>query len=78
MLEVTEPLHVAMVPEMTDEQKAVIWDRLAQAREDSLAAWSDGRIVKIFKKYKVRNEFSIDYFGYGYRKRYQAWASGGR
>ena len=36
---------------------------LAQAREDSLSAWTDGRIVKIFKKYKVRNEFSIDYFG---------------
>jgi len=70
--------YVAMVPEMTDEEKAVLWDRLAQAREDSLAAWSDKRIVKIFKKYKVRNEFSIDYFGYGYKERYKAWASGGR
>ena len=46
---------------------------MEQAREDSLAAWSDGRIVKIFKKYKIRNEFSIDYFGYGYRERYKAW-----
>ena len=67
-----------MVPEMTDEEKAVLWDRMAQAREDALAAWSDGQIVKIFKKYKVRNEFSIDYFGYGYQKRYQAWAKGQR
>ena len=66
--------YVAMVPEMTDEEKAIIWGRLTQAREDSLAAWTDGRIVKIFKKYKVRNEFSIDYFGYDYRKRYEAWA----
>ena len=72
----TYDAYVAMVPEMTDEEKAILWDRMAQAREDSLAAWTDGRIVKIFKKYKVRNEFSIDYFGYGYRKRYEAWARG--
>jgi hypothetical protein len=70
----TYDAYVAMVPEMTDEEKAVLWNRMAQAREDALAAWSDGQIVKIFKKYKVRNESSIDYFGYGYRKRYQAWA----
>jgi len=74
----TYDAYVAMVPEMTDEEKAVLRDRLAQAREDSLAAWTDKRIVKIFKKYKVRNEFSIDYFGYGYQKRYKAWASGAR
>jgi hypothetical protein len=66
------------VPEMTDDQKAILWDRMAQAREDALAAWSDGQIVKIFKKYKVRNEFSIDYFGYGYQERYKAWAKGQR
>ena len=74
----TYDAYVAMVPEMTDEEKAILWDRMAQAREDALAAWSDGQIVKIFKKYKVRNEFSIDYFGYGYQKRYQAWAKGQR
>jgi hypothetical protein len=72
----TYDAYVAMVPEMTDEEKAVLWDRMAQAREDALAAWSDREIVKIFKKYKVRNEFSIDDFGYGYRKRYEAWAKG--
>lgn len=67
--------YVAMIPEMKDEEKAVLWARLVRAREESLAAWSDGRIIKIFKKHKVRNEFSIDYFGYDYRKRYQQWAS---
>ena len=66
--------YVEMVPEMTEEEKSVLWKRLAQAREDSLAAWTDRRIVKIFKKYKTRNECSIDDFGYGYRERYQAWA----
>ncbi|MBN2181695.1 MAG: DUF3826 domain-containing protein [Sedimentisphaerales bacterium] len=65
--------YLEMVPEMKDEEKAIIRARLVQAREDSLAAWTDGRIVKIFKKYKIRNEFSIDYFGYGYRERYKAW-----
>lgn len=65
--------YVEMVPEMTDDEKAILWDRMAQAREDALAAWSDGQIIKIFKKYKVRNEFSLDYFGYGYQKRYKAW-----
>jgi hypothetical protein len=68
--------YLAMIPEMTDEEKAIIRGRLEQARDDSLAAWKGDRIVKIFKKYKVRNEFSIDYFGYGYRERYKAWASG--
>jgi hypothetical protein len=74
----TYDAYVAMVPEMTDEEKAILWKRMAQAREDALAAWSDGQIAKIFKKYKVRNEFSIDHFGYGYRKRYEAWAKSQR
>lgn len=65
--------YVEMVPEMTDVEKDILWGRMVQAREDSLAAWTDGQIVKIFKKYKVRNEHSIDDFGYGYQKRYQAW-----
>jgi uncharacterized protein DUF3826 len=70
--------YVGMVPEMTDEEKEILWQRMEQAREDSLAAWSDGQIVKIFKKYKIRNEFSIDYFGYGYQERYKAWAKAQR
>jgi Protein of unknown function (DUF3826) len=69
--------YLGMVPEMTDAEKAILWDRMVLAREDSLAAWTDKQIVKIFKKYKLRNEFSIDYFGYGYQKRYQAWAAAG-
>ena len=69
----TYDAYVAMVPEMTEAERAILWERMVQAREDSLAAWSDGQIVKIFKKYKVRNEFSMDYFGYGYQKRYSAW-----
>ena len=74
----TYDAYLGMVPEMTDAQKAILWDRMVLAREDALAAWSDGQIVKIFKKYKVRNETSIDYFGYGYQQRYQAWAKSQR
>ncbi len=73
----TYDAYLAMVPEMNDEEKAVLWNRMVRAREDSMAAWSDKQIVKIFKVYKVRNEFSIDYFGYGYQKRYQEWVSKG-
>ncbi len=69
--------YVSMIPEMTEAEKKILWERMVQAREDSLAAWTDGRIVKIFKKYKVRNEFSIDYFGYDYLQRYQAWVKAG-
>lgn len=67
--------YIEMVPEMKEEEKKIIRQRLEQARTESLAAWSDKRIVKIFKKYKIRNEFSIDYFGYGYRQRYEAWVN---
>ena len=70
--------YVEMVPEMKDEEKMILRKRLEQARVDSLAAWSDKQIVKIFKKYKIRNEFSIDYFGYGYRERYKAWVNRGK
>ena len=70
--------YLGMVPEMSDDEKAILWSRMSQAREDALAAWTDGRIIKIFKKYKIRNEFSIDYFGYNYRERYSAWARGQR
>lgn len=69
--------YVSMIPEMNEAEKKILWERMVQARDDSLAAWTDGRIVKIFKKYKVRNEFSIDYFGYGYQQRYQAWVKAG-
>jgi hypothetical protein len=30
--------YLGMVPEMTDEEKAILWERMAQARRDSLAA----------------------------------------
>lgn len=76
-VERTYQAYLAMIPEMTAEERAIILKRLEQARRDSLAAWSGGQIIRIFKKYKIRNEFSIDYFGYNYRQRYKAWASGG-
>ncbi len=71
----TYDAYLAMVPEMTDAEKAVLWNRMVRAREDSLSAWSDKQIIKIFKAYKVRNELSIDHFGYDYQKRYKEWAS---
>ncbi len=74
----TYDAYCDMVPELKDNEKQILRQRLEQARVDSLAAWSDKRIVKIFKKYKIRNEFSIDYFGYGYREHYKAWVNRGK
>lgn len=74
-VERTYNAYVEMVPEMKDQEKRIIRERLEQARVDSLAAWTEKHIVRIFKKYKIRNEFSIDYFGYGYRQRYEAWVN---
>jgi hypothetical protein len=71
----THKAYLEMVPEMKDHEKLILRARLEQARVDSLAAWTDKQIVKIFKKYKIRNELSIDYFGYGYRQRYEAWVN---
>jgi hypothetical protein len=70
----TYDAYLGMVPEMKDDEKALLWSRMESARIEALSAWSDGQVVKIFKKYKVRNEASIDDFGYDYRKRYEAWA----
>jgi hypothetical protein len=71
----TYDAYVAMIPEMKDDEKSILWRRMVEAREASLAAWSDKQIVKLFKVYKVRNELSIDHFGYDYVTRYKAWAS---
>ena len=74
----TYDAYVEMVPEMKDEEKAILWERMVDAREEALAAWSDGQVVKTFKKHKVRCEHSLDYFGYGYQKRYQEWIKAGQ
>lgn len=71
----TYKAYVEMVPEMKDTEKLILRKRLEQARVDSLAVWTDKDIVRIFKKYKIRNEFSIDYFGYNYRQRYKDWVN---
>lgn len=67
--------YLEMVPELKDEEKKILRSRLEQARLESLAAWDTKSIIRIFKKYKIRNEFSIDDFGYNYRERYKAWVN---
>lgn len=65
--------YLEMVPELKDEEKKILRSRLEQARLESLAAWNSKSIIRIFKKYKIRNKFSIDDFGYNYRQRYKEW-----
>jgi hypothetical protein len=45
-----------IVPDLTDEQKKVIFDRLNLAREDAMLTDSDREIVNIFKRHKVKAE----------------------
>lgn len=45
-----------IAPDLTDEQKKVIFDRLNRAREDALLTDSDKEIVAIFKRHKVKAE----------------------
>ncbi len=45
-----------IVPDLNDEQKKVIFDRLDRAREDALLTDADKEIVAIFKRHKVKAE----------------------
>ncbi|MDQ5979451.1 MAG: hypothetical protein QG602_2425 [Verrucomicrobiota bacterium] len=45
-----------IAPDLTDEHKKVIFDRLNRAREDALLTDADKEIVNIFKRHKVKAE----------------------
>ncbi len=51
--------YLAIVPDLTDEQKKVIYDRMLRAREDAMLTDSDREIVSIFKRHKVKVEAYI-------------------
>lgn len=48
--------YLEIVPDLTDEQKKVIHDRLHRAREDAMLTDADKEIVNIFKRHKVKVE----------------------
>lgn len=48
--------YLEIVPDLNDEQKKVIHDRMLRAREDAMLTDSDKEIVAIFKRHKVKVE----------------------
>ncbi|HMP83319.1 MAG TPA: DUF3826 domain-containing protein [Verrucomicrobiota bacterium] len=48
--------YLEIVPDLTDEQKKVIYDRMLIAREDAMLTDSDREIVNIYKRHKVKVE----------------------
>ncbi|HEY4246697.1 MAG TPA: DUF3826 domain-containing protein [Lacunisphaera sp.] len=55
----TYNVYLQMVPDLNDEQKKVIFDRMNQAREDAMLTDADREIVTIFKRHKVKVEAYI-------------------
>ncbi len=51
--------YLQIVPDLTDEQKKVIYDRLVLAREAAMLTDADGEIVNLFKRHKVKVEAYI-------------------
>jgi len=48
--------YLEIVPDLTDEQKKVIFDRMLMAREDAMLTDADREIVNIYKRHKVKVE----------------------
>jgi hypothetical protein len=48
--------YLEIVPDLTDEQKRVIYERMLRAREDAMLTDSDKEIVNIYKRHKVKVE----------------------
>lgn len=48
--------YLEIVPDLNDEQKKVILDRMDRAREDAMLTDSDKEIVAIYKRHKVKVE----------------------
>jgi hypothetical protein len=52
----TYAAYLEIVPDLNDEQKKVIHDRMLLAREDAMLTDADKEIVSIFKRHKVKVE----------------------
>jgi len=48
--------YLEIVPDLKDDQKKVIFDRMTMAREDAMLTDADREIVSIFKRHKVKVE----------------------
>jgi len=68
--------YLAIVPDLNDEQRKVIHDRMSLAREDAMLTDADREIVNIFKRHKVKVEAYIG--GLEWAKLHRAFANRGK
>ncbi len=68
--------YLEIVPDLTEADKKVIHDRMAQAREDAMLTDSDKEIISIFKKQKVKVEEYVG--GLEWAKLLKAYANRGK
>ena len=55
----TYKAYLEIVPDLNEEQKKVIFERMKLAREDAMLTDADREIVTIFKRHKVKVEAYI-------------------
>ena len=68
--------YIAAVPDLTEEQKQVILDRMLKAREDAMLTDADKEIVNIYKRHKVKVE---QYIGtIAWQRMHKAYAEQGK
>jgi hypothetical protein len=72
----TYKAYLAIVPDLNDEQKEVIFDQMKLAREDAMLTDADREIVAIFKRHKVKVEAYIGTLEW--TKLHQAFANKGK
>jgi Protein of unknown function (DUF3826) len=68
--------YLKIVPDLTDEQKKVIFDRMSIAREDAMLTDADREIVNIFKRHKVKVETYVGTLEWA--KLHRVFATGGQ
>lgn len=68
--------YLEIVPDLTDEQKKVILDRMLRAREDAMLTDADKEIVNIYKRHKVKVEAYIGSLAWA--KLHKAYANRGK
>ncbi len=68
--------YLETVPDLTEEQKKVIFDRMQRAREDAMLTDADKEIVNIFKRHKVKVEAYVGSLEWA--KLHKAYANRGK
>lgn len=72
----TYDAYLEIVPDLTDEQKQVIYNRMLMAREAAMLTDSDREIVNIYKRHKVKVEAYVGTLEWA--KLHRAFANRGR